>query len=88
MLNIIHRLKSDMFPALFFLNSASMLAQFLIIPPEHRQEGMDMCGRAVSAQGYNIYRALLVYSCVLEGWNLIIVALSAEPVAGWPRYVN
>ncbi|HHV8620500.1 TPA: fimbrial protein, partial [Escherichia coli] len=33
MLNIIHRLKSGMFPALFFLTSASVLAQPLIIPP-------------------------------------------------------
>lgn len=40
MLNIIHRLKSGMFPALFFLTSASALAQPLIIPPGHWQEGM------------------------------------------------
>ncbi|HAL0348775.1 TPA: F4 (K88) fimbria accessory protein FaeJ, partial [Escherichia coli] len=40
MLNIIHRLKSGMFPALFFLTSASVLAQPLIIPPGHWQEGM------------------------------------------------
>ncbi|HBD4114855.1 TPA: fimbrial protein, partial [Escherichia coli] len=35
MLNIIHRLKSGMFPALFFLTSASVLAQPLTIPPGH-----------------------------------------------------
>lgn len=40
MLNIIHRLKSGMFPALFFLTSASVLAQPLTIPPGHWQEGM------------------------------------------------
>ncbi|HCB9840054.1 TPA: F4 (K88) fimbria accessory protein FaeJ, partial [Escherichia coli] len=40
MLNIIHRLKSGIFPALFFLTSASVLAQPLIIPAEHWQEGM------------------------------------------------
>ena len=40
MLNIIHRLKSGMFPALFFLTSASVLAHPLIIPPGHWQEGM------------------------------------------------
>ncbi len=40
MLNIIHRLKSGMFPALFFLTSASVLAQPLIIPSGHWQEGM------------------------------------------------
>lgn len=40
MLNIIHRLKSGMFPVLFFLTSACVLAQPLIIPPGHWQEGM------------------------------------------------
>ncbi len=40
MLNMIHRLKSGMFPALFLLTSASALAQPLIIPPGHWQEGM------------------------------------------------
>ncbi len=40
MLNIIHRLKSGMFPALFFLTSVSVLAQPLTIPPGHWQEGM------------------------------------------------
>lgn len=42
MLNIIHRLKSGMFPALFFLTSASVLAQSLIIPLGHWQEGMTV----------------------------------------------
>ncbi|MBB9725934.1 F4 (K88) fimbria accessory protein FaeJ [Escherichia coli] len=40
MLNIIHCLKSGMFPALFFLTSASALAQPRIISPGHWQEGM------------------------------------------------
>ncbi|MEC9906669.1 F4 (K88) fimbria accessory protein FaeJ, partial [Escherichia marmotae] len=40
MLNMIHRLKISMFPALFFLTSASVLAQSLTIPPGHWQEGM------------------------------------------------
>ena len=40
MLNIIHCLKSGMLPALFFLTSSSVLAQPLIIPPGHWQEGM------------------------------------------------
>lgn len=40
MLNIIHRLKSGMFPALFFLTSASVLAHPLTIPPGHWLEGM------------------------------------------------
>ncbi len=39
-LNIIHRLKSGMFPTLFFLTSASVLAQPLTISPGHWQEGM------------------------------------------------
>lgn len=40
MLNIIHRLKPGMLPALFFLTSASVLAQPLMISPGHWQEGM------------------------------------------------
>ncbi|HFI2872927.1 TPA: fimbrial protein [Escherichia coli] len=40
MLNIIHRLKPGMLPALFFLTSASVLAQSLMISPGHWQEGM------------------------------------------------
>ncbi|WP_218071400.1 F4 (K88) fimbria accessory protein FaeJ [Escherichia coli] len=40
MLSIIHRLKSGMYPALFFLTSASVLAQPVIISPGHWQEGM------------------------------------------------
>lgn len=42
MLNIIHRLKSGMFPVLFFLTSASVLAQPLITPQGHWQEGMSV----------------------------------------------
>lgn len=37
----------------------------------------------LSAQGYNVYRVPLGYSSVRKGWDLVIVALSAEPVAGW-----
>lgn len=42
MLNIIHRLKPGMLPALFFLTSASVPAQPLIIPPGHWPEGMTV----------------------------------------------
>ncbi|ELY8837621.1 F4 (K88) fimbria accessory protein FaeJ [Escherichia coli] len=52
MLNIIHRLKSGMFPALFFLTSASVLAQPLIIPPGHWQEGMAVGGTEFSGTLY------------------------------------
>lgn len=41
----------------------------------------------LSGQGYEVYRVPLGYSCVREGWDLIIVALSAEPVAGWGRHL-
>lgn len=40
MLNIIHRLKSGMFSTLFFLTSANVLAQPMVIPPGHWQERM------------------------------------------------
>ena len=46
MLNIIHRLKSGMLPALFFLTSASVLAHPLMISPGHWQEGMAVGGGA------------------------------------------
>ncbi|EEW8309543.1 hypothetical protein KF981_004703 [Escherichia coli] len=39
-------------------------------------------------QGHDVYRVPLGYSCVREGWDLIIVALSAEPVAGWGRHLS
>ncbi|WP_174498312.1 hypothetical protein [Escherichia coli] len=42
----------------------------------------------LSAQGYNVYRVPPGYPCVREGWDLIIVALSAEPVAGWGRHLS
>ena len=42
----------------------------------------------LSAQGYNVYRVPLGYSCVRDGWDLIVVALSAEPVAGWGRHLS
>lgn len=54
-LNIIHRLESGMFPALFFLTSASVLAQPLIIPPGHWQEGM--------AVGVTEFRSLFRILC-------------------------
>ncbi|HFW6978505.1 hypothetical protein [Escherichia coli] len=41
----------------------------------------------LSAQGYDVYRVPLGYSCARDGWDLVIVALSAEPVAGWGRYL-
>ncbi len=42
----------------------------------------------LSAQGYNVYRVPPGYPCVREGWDLIIVALSAEPVTGWGRHLS
>ncbi|EFI6793461.1 TPA: hypothetical protein J1W43_004399 [Escherichia coli] len=42
----------------------------------------------LSAQGHNVYRVPLGYPCAREGWDLIIVALSAEPVAGWGRHLS
>ncbi|ENW9230522.1 TPA: hypothetical protein ACF37U_002518 [Escherichia coli] len=39
----------------------------------------------LTEQGYDVYRVPLGYSCARHGWDLIIVALSAEPVAGWGR---
>lgn len=50
MLNIIHRLKPGMLPALFFLTSASVLAQSLMISPGHWQEGMAVGGRNSAAR--------------------------------------
>lgn len=40
MLNVIHRLKPGMLSALFFMTSSGVLAQLLVIPPGHWQEGM------------------------------------------------
>lgn len=48
MLNIIHRLKSGMFPALFFLTSASVLEQPLTIPPDHWQDFYILGGHTTS----------------------------------------
>ena len=42
----------------------------------------------LSAQGYNVYRVPLGYYCSREDWDLIIVALSAEPVAGWAHHLS
>lgn len=39
----------------------------------------------LTEQGYDVHRVPLGYSCARHGWDLIIVALSAEPVAGWGR---
>lgn len=42
----------------------------------------------LSEHGYNVYRVPLEYSATREGWSLIIVALSAESVAGWGRHLS
>lgn len=42
----------------------------------------------LTAQGYDVYRVPLGYSCTRNRWDLIIVALSAEPVAGWGRHLS
>ncbi len=39
----------------------------------------------LSTQGHNVYRVPPGYPCARHGWDLIIVALSAEPVTGWGR---
>ncbi|ELO5003686.1 hypothetical protein QUQ70_004869, partial [Escherichia coli] len=41
----------------------------------------------LSAQGYDVYRVPLEYSCATDNWDLTVVALSAEPVAGWGRHL-
>ncbi len=41
----------------------------------------------LSAQGYDAYRVPLGDFCAREDWDLIIVALSAEAVAGWGRHL-
>ncbi|MFJ7174838.1 hypothetical protein [Citrobacter freundii] len=41
----------------------------------------------LSAKGYDVCRVPLEYSCSREGLDLIIVALSAEPVSGWGRHL-
>ena len=41
----------------------------------------------LSAQGHNVYRVPPGYPCARHGWDLIIVALSAEPVTGWGRHL-
>ncbi|HAX5087863.1 TPA: hypothetical protein JZG72_004684 [Escherichia coli] len=42
----------------------------------------------LSAQGHNVYRVPPGYPCARHGWDLIIVALSAEPVTGWGRHLS
>ncbi|EEC8626678.1 TPA: hypothetical protein ACHYY3_004031 [Escherichia coli] len=37
---------------------------------------------------YDVYRVPLGYTCSRESWDLIIVALSAEPLAGWGRHLS
>ncbi|HCZ4708617.1 TPA: hypothetical protein O3H02_004283 [Salmonella enterica subsp. enterica serovar Saintpaul str. CFSAN004144] len=41
----------------------------------------------LSAQGYDVYRMSWGDSYVQDYWDLIIVALSAEPAAGWGRHL-
>lgn len=41
----------------------------------------------LSAQGYDVYHELPKYPCPADFPDLIIVALSAEPVAGWGRHL-
>ena len=41
----------------------------------------------LSAQGYDVYWVPLGDYCIQDCWDLIIVALSAEPVAGWGRHL-
>lgn len=41
----------------------------------------------LSAQGYDVYCVSLEDICDQDGQDLIIVALSAEPVAGWGRHL-
>ena len=40
------------------------------------------------AQGYDVYCVPQGEPCASDGWNLIIVALSAEAVAGWGRHLS
>lgn len=61
MLNIIHRLKSGMFPALFFLTSASVLAQPLTIPPDHWQDFYILGGHTRAAFG----KRTILYGCAI-----------------------
>ncbi|HFR2176803.1 TPA: hypothetical protein ACHUVK_002718 [Shigella sonnei] len=42
----------------------------------------------LSAQGYDVYRVPLGYPCASDCWDLVIVALSSEPVAGWGRHLS
>ncbi|HGB9100802.1 TPA: F4 (K88) fimbria accessory protein FaeJ [Salmonella enterica subsp. enterica serovar Saintpaul] len=69
MLNIIHCLKPGMLPALFFLTSASVLAQPLVIPPGHWQEGM--------AVGVTEFSGTLYVSDVSWQWQPRSVRMSA-----------
>lgn len=73
------------------------LALFCVVLINIRQQKILLTGTCwyeltglwhlLSAQGYNIYRIPLGYSCVRKCWDLVIVVLSAEPVAGWGRHL-
>lgn len=40
------------------------------------------------AQGYSVSRVPLGYSCTSDKWDLVIVALSAEPITGWGKHLS
>ncbi len=42
----------------------------------------------LSVQGHDVCHVPLEYSCAREDRDLVIVALSAEPVAGWGRHLS
>lgn len=42
----------------------------------------------LSSQEFDIYRVPQGYRCAPDCWDLIIVALSTEPVVGWGRYIT
>ncbi|ENA4398150.1 TPA: hypothetical protein J1W37_004562 [Escherichia coli] len=41
----------------------------------------------LSTLGYDVFRVPYGNSCIPDCWDLVIVALSAEPVSGWGRYL-
>lgn len=41
----------------------------------------------LSTLGYDVFHVPFGYSCAHERWDLVIVALSAEPVCGWGRHL-
>ncbi|HCB2340120.1 TPA: hypothetical protein MYR45_004879 [Escherichia coli] len=42
---------------------------------------------ALSEDGYDVYRAPFEYSCAPHAYDLTVVALSAEKILGWGRYI-